>query len=68
MKPNDPTRQSMHTKAGSAAFRQAVVDEPALRAALAEADIVPQLMVQAQLSGDTDLLDRARPHVTGGWS
>ncbi len=50
------------------AFRRAVADEAALRAALAEADIVPQLLVHAQLSGESDLLERARPHIQGAWS
>lgn len=48
--------------------RRAVRDEGALRAALQQADCVPQLLVQAQLSGDTDLLDQAAPYIHGGWS
>ena len=59
---------SVHARATAGEFRHAVSDEAALRAALERADVVPQLMVQAQLSGDTDLLERARPHISGGWS
>ena len=60
--------RSVHALPTQAEFRRAVADEAALRAALEQADSVPQLMVQAQLSGDTDLLERARPHVSGAWS
>ena len=40
----------------------------ALRAALAEADIAPMLMVLAQLSGDLAILDEVAPHIHGAWS
>jgi 4-hydroxyacetophenone monooxygenase len=43
-------------------------DEPALRAALAEADIAPLLMVLVQLSGDLAILDEVAPHIHGAWS
>jgi 4-hydroxyacetophenone monooxygenase len=46
----------------------AVRDEAQLRAALEETDIVPQLLLGAQLTGQSDLLNEARPHITGGWS
>lgn len=49
-------------------FAMAVADEQALTQALEGADIVPQLLLQAQLSGDEDLLEEATPYVTGGWS
>lgn len=48
--------------------RAAVSDESMLRAALEDADIVPQLLVQAQLSGETDLLDEASSCIHGAWS
>ncbi len=48
--------------------RAALRDEALLRKALKDADIVPQLLVQAQLSGDTALLEEAAPHITGAWS
>ena len=43
-------------------------NEARLRAALAEADIVPQLLLSSHLSACPDLLEAARPFVTGGWS
>jgi 4-hydroxyacetophenone monooxygenase len=49
-------------------FEAAVRDEGALRAALAEADIAPMLMVLAQLSGDLDILGEVAPHIHGAWS
>lgn len=52
----------------STQFEVAVHDEAALRAALAEADIAPMLMVLAQLSGDTAILDEVAPHIHGAWS
>jgi 4-hydroxyacetophenone monooxygenase len=48
--------------------RQAVQDTEALRTALRTADIVPQLLVEAQLSGKSDLLAEAAPHINGAWS
>ena len=50
------------------AFSRATADERVLREALADADIVPQLLVHAQLTGEVDLLEEARPHIQGGWS
>ncbi len=49
-------------------FAAAVQDESALRAALADADIAPMLMVLAQLSGDLAILDEVSPHIHGAWS
>jgi 4-hydroxyacetophenone monooxygenase len=45
-----------------------VRDEAVLRAALAEADIAPLLMVLVQLSGDLAILDEVAPHIEGAWS
>jgi 4-hydroxyacetophenone monooxygenase len=42
--------------------------EHALRTALAEADIVPALMVLVQLTDDESLLREAAPHITGAWN
>lgn len=52
----------------SGIFEQAVRDEAALRAALAEADISPLLMVLVQLTGDMAILDEVAPHIHGAWS
>ena len=49
-------------------FDAVVRDEAALRAALAEADIAPMLMVLAQLSGDLEILGEVAPHIHGAWS
>lgn len=49
-------------------FETAVHDEAALRAALADADIAPMLMVLAQLGGDLAILDEVAPHIQGAWS
>ena len=46
----------------------ALGDVARLRAALEEADIVPQLMLVGHLTGEADLLEEARPFITGGWS
>ena len=43
-------------------------DEAALRAALADADIAPMLMVLAQFTGDLEILDEVAPHIHGAWS
>jgi 4-hydroxyacetophenone monooxygenase len=48
--------------------QEAVHDEAALRAALADADIAPQLMVLVQLTGDLTILDEVAPHIHGAWS
>jgi 4-hydroxyacetophenone monooxygenase len=71
MKSAAASRRTVEDKTAAAnpeAFSAAVADEKALRAALEEADIVPQLLVQAQVSGDTDLLEEARPYIKGAWS
>ncbi len=52
----------------ASAVQAAVADEAQLRAALAEADIAPLLMVLVQLTGDTALLDQVAPHIQGPWS
>jgi 4-hydroxyacetophenone monooxygenase len=52
----------------STMFDAAVRDEEALRAALADADIAPMLMVLVQLSGDLGILDEVGPHIHGAWS
>lgn len=49
-------------------FREAVADEAALRAALAECDIAPTLMVLTHLTGDLSLLEEVAPHIQGAWS
>jgi 4-hydroxyacetophenone monooxygenase len=46
----------------------ALGDTAQLRAALAEADIVPLLLVLAHLSGDDALLDEAAPFIHGAWN
>ena len=56
------------TKEFRIAVRDAVRNETALRAALAEADIAPMLMVLVQLTGDLDILDEVAPHIHGAWS
>lgn len=63
-------QQRFHEEASSQLERlvKAVSDEHELTKALEGADIVPQLLVHAQLSGETDLLKEAAPYVTGGWS
>lgn len=43
-------------------------DEATLRWALAEADIVPALLVLTHLTQDFSLLDEAAPHIKGAWS
>jgi len=49
-------------------FEEAVRDEAALRAALAQCDIAPTLMVLTQLTGDLTMLDAVAPHIHGAWS
>jgi 4-hydroxyacetophenone monooxygenase len=49
-------------------FRNAVANEAQLRAALAEADIGPTMMVLAHLSGETEILDEVAPHIQGAWN
>ncbi len=49
-------------------FETAVQDETALRAALADADIAPTLMVLAQLTGDLDIMEEVAPYIHGAWS
>ena len=48
--------------------QRAVQNIDALKTALQTADIVPQLLVQAQLSEQFDLLEEAAPHIRGAWS
>lgn len=45
----------------------ALASDEDLRAALESADIVPLLMTLVQLTGDSDLLERMRPHIKGPW-
>jgi 4-hydroxyacetophenone monooxygenase len=52
----------------SGIFEGTVRDEAVLRAALAEADIAPSLMVLVQLTGDMAILDEVAPHIHGAWS
>jgi len=52
----------------NAMIEEAVRDEAVLRAALAEADIAPLLMVLVQLSGNLAILDEVAPHIQGAWS
>jgi 4-hydroxyacetophenone monooxygenase len=54
----DPTQQ----------VRAAAADGAALRAAVADADIVPLAMSLVQLTGRTEVLDRIRPYIAGGWN
>lgn len=51
-----------------ATIRDAIKDEKALREALVGADIVPTLLVLTYLTGEFDLLEKAAPHITGGWN
>jgi len=48
--------------------REAVRDEAALRAALAQAEIAPLLMSVVQITGDLDLMAQVAPHIQGPWS
>lgn len=61
-------RSSSHSGGDLTSFQAAVLDEEVLRNALEQADIVPQLLTHAQLSGETDLLEQARPYIRGAWS
>src|SRR3954464_14105717 len=56
------------SKEFQAQIREATQDEAALRAALADADIAPQLMVLVQLTGDLAILGEVAPHIHGAWS
>lgn len=49
-------------------FQRAVSDIELLEKSLADADIVPQLLLHAQLSGDDSLLSEAQPYITGAWN
>lgn len=51
-----------------ATFQHAVQDEAALRTALAQADVVPSLLVLTHLTGNFDLLEQAAPYINGGWN
>ncbi|MGD9920338.1 MAG: flavin-containing monooxygenase [Pseudorhodoplanes sp.] len=44
-----------------------LLDETRLRSALEETDIVPQLMVYTQITGDLSLLEKAKPFIKGAW-
>ncbi|MGE0151031.1 MAG: flavin-containing monooxygenase [Reyranellaceae bacterium] len=48
-------------------FKEIVADEGRLRAALEAADTVPLALSLAQLTGEGELLERLRPHVSGPW-
>lgn len=48
-------------------FSKTVADEAALRAALAAADTVPLALSLVQLTGDGEIIERLRPHVSGPW-
>ena len=48
-------------------LRTAAADQAALKAAVAQADIVPLLMTAVQLTRRTELLDRAAPYIKGAW-
>jgi 4-hydroxyacetophenone monooxygenase len=61
-------KSSPETRGAFQMFETTVRDEAALRAALADADIAPMLMVLAQLSGDLTILDEVAPHIQGAWS
>src|ERR1700676_70455 len=61
-------RSSSHSGGDLTSFQAAVFDEEVLRNALEQADIVPQLLTHTQLSGETDLLEQARPYIRGAWS
>src|SRR3954453_13891833 len=56
------------SKEFQAQIREATQDEAALRAALADADIAPMLMVLVQLTGDLAILDEVPPHIHGPWT
>jgi 4-hydroxyacetophenone monooxygenase len=56
------------TKGFRQQVRDAVRDEAALRAALAETDIAPMLMVLVQLTGDLAILEEVAPHIHGAWN
>src|SRR5580658_1107335 len=47
---------------------QGLGDAAQLRAAMADADIVPLLLVLAHLGGDEAMLDEAAPYVHGAWN
>jgi 4-hydroxyacetophenone monooxygenase len=51
----------------TAMCREAVADEALLNRMLSEADAVPQMLLQAQLTGDEALLKEAAPFIEGGW-
>lgn len=46
----------------------ALRDRDRLEGALLDADIVPLVLAQAQLSGDLSLLEEVAPYITGPWS
>lgn len=64
-----PNRTRWRTPVDALAqVRLAAADPAALRAAIAQADIVPLLMSLVQLTGDCRRLTAARPHIQGAWS
>ncbi len=48
-------------------FKKIVADEATLRAALEAADTVPLALSLVQLTGDGEIIERLRPHVSGPW-
>ncbi len=61
-------QQVTETTSWELAARAALADEAKLTAALSISDIVPQLLLTAQLTGRDDMLRRAAPLISGGWS
>ena len=61
------TGAGTNTMDATSQVRCAAADRTALKSALAEAHIVPLLMSLVQLTGKTEYLDRARPHISGAW-
>lgn len=49
-------------------IERACRDEAMLRQSLQDADVVPALMVLAQLTNETALLEEAAPYIEGAWS
>lgn len=66
IKPSDRPAKGPSRAAQMVAF--ALKDEAQLRAALEDADIVPQLLLTAHLTGRSELLDECHPFIIGGWS
>lgn len=49
-------------------IKAAAADPDALRQGIAGADIIPLLMSYVQLTGNTEYLDKVRPHIQGPWN